>query len=172
MSWDYNEYDIPCHCGKGLVHVKHGSNDWGQTSHHETILCNECREKEEEKERIHQAKERKSAQQKRQVMDYFRDHYEGVLQQKFENAKTKKNYWEIATSLKLEILSLSSFYSRCKSPEDYVCSFIQWDYIEKLIVALKISDNNLQGLIDEAKPLDDELHSIWLAQAYHDITGK
>ena len=47
MSWDYTEYKKPCPCGKGLVLVTDGSNDWGQTSHHETILCPECKEKDE-----------------------------------------------------------------------------------------------------------------------------
>lgn len=47
MSWDYTEYTKPCACGKRLVLVRDGSNDWGQTSHHETILCPECKEKED-----------------------------------------------------------------------------------------------------------------------------
>lgn len=47
ISWDYNEYTKLCPCGKGLIKVIDGSNDWGQTSHDETILCLECRKKDE-----------------------------------------------------------------------------------------------------------------------------
>ena len=46
MSWEYNDYTKPCPCGKGLIRVEDGSNDWGQTSHHETILCQECNKRQ------------------------------------------------------------------------------------------------------------------------------
>lgn len=45
MSWDYDTYTKPCSCGKGLIEVVYGSNDWGKTSHDETILSPLCNKK-------------------------------------------------------------------------------------------------------------------------------
>lgn len=172
MSWDISEYDIECRCGKGLIHVVLGSNDFGETNRRETILCEECRKAEEERERIYDEKRELSKRQINNVMSYFREHYEQLWRKQFEDAKTKKSFWEIATRLKLESSSIGTVYSKWKSSDEYVTNFIRWENIDKLVVALGISDKQLQDLVNESKPLHDELHNIWLAQAYHDLTGK
>jgi len=160
MSWDYTEYTKPCACGKGLVLVRDGSNDWGQTSHHETILCPECKEKEDiakalKQERLNVANSKASL-----VISYFKENFAELLSDKFVNSKSKKAVWQTASDLGIEDCSLTKFYKYYRNKDEYINELISWYRIEKIIIALKIMDPKLNELFLDAKAhlkeFDDE----------------
>ncbi len=89
MSWEYDTYYIPCACGKGKIQVVHGSNDWGQTTSDETILCPECREKDEAKKRAKKARNLHYRELASLALDCFRNRYLGQWRALFINDKFK-----------------------------------------------------------------------------------
>lgn len=92
MSWDYNEYTKPCPCGKGFIKVVDGSNDWGQTSCNETILCPECGEKDELEKAAKEERRRIANNKIAIVLSYFRENYMDRLINEFVDKKSKKLY--------------------------------------------------------------------------------
>ena len=160
MSWEYNDYTKPCPCGKGLIRVEDGSNDWGQTSHHETILCPECKQKADEakaqkEERLKVANSKISL-----VMSYFKENYSHLLEGKFINTKSKKAIWKVAYDLGIETHNLTIFYKHYQSKEKYIQGLISWYRIQSIIRALEIKDQRLDDLYKDAKAhikeFDDE----------------
>ena len=164
MSWDYDTYTKPCSCGKGLIEVVYGSNDWGQTSHDETILCPVCKEKAEREAAEKQERKRVANQKINIALDYFKEKYFDIVFSKFENTKSKKDIWKVASAIGLETYSESSFYKHTKSQaiviENYVANNIRWSNLRKIIKSLVINDTKLTDLIDDAeshnKEFDDE----------------
>jgi hypothetical protein len=161
MSWDYNEYTKPCPCGKGLILVRVGSNDWGQSSPpDETILCPECKEKDEKEKALKQERLKVAKSKTSLVISYFKENYAELLRDKFVNSKSKKAVWQTAYDLGIEDCSLTKFYKYYKNKDDYIYELICWDKIEKIINALKISDQKLSELFQDAKAhikeFDDE----------------
>ena len=75
MSWEYTEYTKPCPCGNGLIKVVEGSNDWGQTEHNETILCPDCREKDEHEKAAKEERRRIANHKISIVLGYFRENF-------------------------------------------------------------------------------------------------
>lgn len=164
MSWEYTEYTKPCACGKGLIEVVYGSNDWGKTSHDETILCPVCKEKVEREAAEKHERKRVANQKINIALDYFKEKYFDIVLSKFENSKSKKDIWKVASAIGLETYSESSFYKHTKSQaiviENYVTNNIRWSNLRKIIRSLVINDTKLTNLIDDAeshiKEFDDE----------------
>ncbi len=164
MSWDYEEYTKPCPCGKGLIRVVNGSNDWGQTSHNETILCPDCKEKSERDAAAKSERKRIAEHKIELVLSYFKDNFMGILLSKFENAKSKKAIWKVAYEIGLETYSESSFYQHTKGKtlvlEEYIDSKVSWNNIRKLINSLGVKDSKLEDLYKDAashiKEFEDE----------------
>jgi hypothetical protein len=102
MSWEYDENTKPCDCGKGLIKIVSGSNDWGQTYYQETILCPECKEKDEKIKALRQERLRIANTKITLVMSYFRDNYKDLLESKFVNLGRKKAIWKTASDLGIE----------------------------------------------------------------------
>jgi len=161
MSWDYNEYTKPCPCGKGLILVRVGSNDWGQSSlPNEEILCLECKEKDEKEKALKQERLKVANNKISLVVTYFKENYVELLRDKFLNFKSKKAVWQTAYDLGIEDCSLTKFYKYSKNKDEYINELISWDKIEKIIYALKINDPKLSELFQDAKAhikeFDDE----------------
>ena len=160
MSWDYNEYTKACPCGKGLILVRDGSNDWQQTSHDETILCLECKGKDEKEKALKQERLKVANSKISLVISYFKENYVELLRDKFVNSKSKKAVWQTAYDLGIEDCSLTKFYKYYKNKDEYINELISWYKIEKIIDALKISDPKLNELFLDAKAhkkeFDDE----------------
>src|SRR5690554_3918724 len=154
MSWDYDEYLKPCPCGKGQIRVVHGSNDWGQTSYDETILCPECREKDELEKAAKEERKRIANQKITTALGYFRENYLDRLINEFVDAKSKKAIWKRAYEIGLETYSESSFYKHTRSKaiviEEYVKGKINWKNLKKLAAFLQINDSKLDELYDDA----------------------
>lgn len=154
MSWDYEEYTKACPCGKGLIQVVHGSNDWGQTSHHETILCPECKEKAE-REIAEKTERKRIADYKiEMVLTYFKENYLDRLLSKFANTKSKRAIWKVAYEIGLETYSESSFYqhTRTKTIEinDYINKNINWRNLKKIATFLNVKDSKFDDLYKDA----------------------
>lgn len=164
MSWDYDEYTKPCPCGKGLIKVVNGSNDWGQTSHNETILCPECKEKDELENADKEERRRVAKQKIDMVLDYFKENYMDRLLDKFVNTKSKKTIWKTAYEIGLETYSESSFYKHTKSKtiviEDYINKNINWRNLKKIATNLQVKDSKFKDLYNDAaahiKEFEDE----------------
>lgn len=172
MSWDYTEYKKPCPCGKGLVLVTDGSNDWGQTSHHETILCPECKEKDEKAKALKQERLNLANSKTTLVVSYFKENYVDILREKFENAKSKKAVWQTATDLGIEDCSLTKFYSYYRDKDNYIEGLIYWDNIGLIINALKISDQKLIELYNDAKAHMKEFYDERAVASYLHYKGR
>lgn len=172
MSWEYNDYTKPCPCGKGLIRVEDGSNDWGQTSHHETILCPECKQKADElitqkKERLRVSKNKISL-----VISYFKENYSSILEDKFINTKSKKAIWQVAYDLGIETQSLTTFYKHYQSKEKYIQGLISWYRIHSIILALEIDDLKLDDLYKDAKAHIKEFDDERATAAYMHYKGR
>lgn len=164
MSWDYEEYTKPCPCEKVLIQVCKGYNDWGQTSYNETILCPECKEKDE-LEKVAKVERKRVANQKIKILlEYFVDNYLNSLVSKFENKKTKKEIWRLAYDLRMETYS-ESYFSRNNKLKDfkiesYIKKNISWRNIRKLADFLSLNDSKFEELYLDAKnnnkEFDDE----------------
>ena len=154
MSWEYTEYTKPCPCGKGLIKVVDGSNDWGQTGHKETILCPECREKDELEKAAKEERRRIANHKISIVLGYFRENFLDSLINEFADAKSKKAIWKRAYEIGLETYSESSFYKHTRSKaiviEEYVKGNINWRNLKKLAAFLQINDSKLDELYDDA----------------------
>lgn len=164
MSWDYYEYTKPCSCGKGLIKVIHGMDDWNRTSYDEEILCGECKEKIAVA-RAAKDQRKKVANQKIAIaLGYFKENYMVRLLSKFTNAKSKKNIWKLAHEIGLETCSESSFYKHTKSKslviQDYVDKKIDWTNLRKIATFLNINDEKFEDLYGDAvihiKEFEDE----------------
>jgi len=172
MSWEYQEYIKSCPCGKGKIRVIHGSNDWGQTSNDETILCDECREKAENSEKAKQERNKVFKDLKDIVESYFKEHYMEKWISTFSNAKSKKDVWTIATRAKVETRSLNVFYSKCKSVDKYIEGLVFLVNLPLIITSLEITDQELEKLLEEPLRLHAEIHSEWLGEAYLHFKGR
>lgn len=154
MSWDYDEYLKPCPCGKGQIRVVHGSNDWGQTSYDETILCPECREKDELEKAAKEERKRIANQKITTALGYFRENYLDRLINEFVDVKSKKAIWKRAYEIGLETYSESAFYKHTRSKaiviEEYVKGNINWKNLKKLAAFLQINDSKLDELYNDA----------------------
>ena len=95
--------------GKGLIRVVDGSNDWGQTSHDETILCPECKEKADEARAQKEERLRVANTKISLVVSFFRENYSDLLESKFANTNSKKAIWKVAYDLDIETQSLTTF---------------------------------------------------------------
>ncbi len=164
MSWEYTEYTKPCPCGKGQIRVVHGSNDWGQTSHDETILCPVCRE-QDELEKAAKAERKRIANHKIAiVLEYFRENYLDRLVNEFVDTKSKKAIWKRAYEIGLETYSESSFYKHTRSEtiviEEYVKGKTVWRNLKKLASYLQVKDSKFEELYNDAashiKEFEDE----------------
>lgn len=164
MSWDYNEYTKPWRCGKGLIKVVDGSNDWGQTEHYETILCPECKEKDELEKAAKEERKRIANEKIDIVLDYFRENYLNRLINEFVETKSKKAIWKVAYEIGLETYSESSFYKHTKSStlviKDYVNDNIDWRNLKKIATNLQVKDSKFDDLYNDAathtKEFEDE----------------
>jgi len=154
MSGEYTEYTKPCPCGNGLIKVVDGSNDWGQTDHYETILCPECREKDELEKAAKEEKRRIANHKIDIVLGYFRENYLDTLINEFVDTKSKKAIWKRAYEIGLETYSESSFYKHTRSKsiviEEYVKGNITWRNLKKLAVYLRVNDTKLDQLYNDA----------------------
>src|SRR5512133_2013608 len=45
MSWEWDEREEPCPCGKGTILVRDGSDDWFRSEHTEEMKCPTCRDR-------------------------------------------------------------------------------------------------------------------------------
>lgn len=161
MSREYTEYTKPCACGKGLVMVRVGTDDWGNSSTpDETILCPECKKKYEIAKALKQERLNLANSKTTLVVSYFNENYVDILREKFENAKSKKAVWQTATDLGIEDCSLTKFYKYYRNKDEYINELISWYRIEKIIIALRIMDPKLNDLFIDAKvhvkEFDDE----------------
>lgn len=172
MSWDYNEYTKQCPCGKGLIRVVEGSNDWNQTSYVETILCPECKEKDEAKKKEKEARNQRYDDLSALVGVYFRNHYLNQWRTLFLKDKYKKDFWNTATNAKVENRSLASFYNHYRSKDYYIDSFVSLVNIPIIIKTLKIEDSKLKQMLVEPLRLHREIESENLAAAYRHYKGK
>lgn len=177
MSWDYDEYLKPCPCGKGQIRVVHGSNDWGQTSYDETILCPECREKDELEKAAKEERKRIANQKITTALGYFRENYLDRLINEFVDAKSKKAIWKRAYEIGLETYSESSFYKHTKSQiieiETYVSDNLRWRNLKNIILSLEINDSKLDELVNDAtshiKEFEDEEYRLAYLRAKRKI---
>lgn len=172
MSWDYNEYLKPCPCGKGQIRVVSGSNDWGQTSHDETILCPECREKDEKARTLKEERLRIANSKIALVVSYIKDNYTELLKDKFITARSKKAVWQIAYDLGIEDSSLTKFYKYYHSKEKYIYGLITWYRIHSIILVLEIKDQTLDELYRDAKAHIKEFDDERAAAAYMHYKGR
>jgi hypothetical protein len=172
MSWDYDEYLKACPCGKGQIRVVHGSNDWGQTSHDETILCPECKAKDAAKKREKQARNQRYRELASFAVTYFREHYLEQWRSLFRNDKFKKDFWATAINANVETRSLNSFYNHNSSMDTYIDSFVTLVNIPKIALKLGIEDLELQQLLEEPLRLHKEIESESLAAAYLYYKGR
>lgn len=172
MSWDYDTITKPCPCGKGLIEETHGSNDWGQTSYHRKMLCQECLEKENKEKALKEERHRIAIKKTEEAVSYFKDKYFNDFKERFSNTKNKKEIWTIACDLGVENSSLSKFYNYFKSKDEYIENLISWSNLKKVIKNMGINDVVLNNLYEDAyihkKPLDDEFN----AWAYRRAKGK
>lgn len=166
MSWEYDEYLKSCPCGKGQIRVVSGSNDWGQTSYNETILCPVCKAKEEAKMREKQARNQRYRELASLAVGYFIDHYLNQWRFLFKNNKYKKDYWATAKRANVEDKSLASFYNNTKSMDKYVDGFLTLVNIPQIAKTLGIMDSELDRLLVEPLRLHQEIESESLAAAY------
>lgn len=120
MSWDYIEYTKPCLCEKGLISIVDGSNDWGQTSHDETILCPECKERDEKAKALKQERLGIANRKISLLITYFREKYTHLLFKIFENIRSKKAVWQMAYDLGIEDCSLSKLYRYYKDKNTHI----------------------------------------------------
>lgn len=176
MSWDYDEYLKPCPCGKGQIRVVHGSNDWGQTSYDETILCPECREKDELEKAAKEERKRIANQKITTALGYFRENYLDRLINEFVDAKSKKAIWKRAYEIGLETYSESSFYKHTRSKaiviEEYVKGKINWKNLKKLAAFLQINDSKLDELYNDAASHIKEFEEEQARLAYMWVKGR
>lgn len=172
MSWEYNEYKKECPCGKGLILVRDGSNDWGQTSHDESILCDECRENDERNKNLKQERRRIANDKIVLVMKYFRENYYNLLKGKFLHTKSKRDVWVVASNLGIESYSLTSFYKHYRSKDSYVSDLINWYRIVPIIKALEIEDKTLNELYEDAAIHIKEFDDKQAAQSYLYYKGR
>jgi hypothetical protein len=172
MSWDYNEYTKPCPCGKGLIRVVDGSNDWGQTSHDETILCPECKEKAEKVKAIREERLRIAKSKIFLVISYFTENFTHLLEDKFINTRSKKSVWQVAYDLGIEDQSLTTFYKHYHSKEKYIHELINWYLIHRIIKALEIKDQTLDELYRDAKEHINEFDDERAAASYMYYKGR
>ena len=160
MSWEYNEYTKPCACGRGLIKVVDGSNDWRQTSNEETILCPECREKDEINKELRQKRLSIAKNKISLVVSYFRENYMDQLNSKFMNSSSKKAIWQTAFNLGIDNQCLTTFYKHYISKDYYISHLVNWDRIKSIVKALKIDDETFDKLYQDAanhiKEFDDE----------------
>ena len=164
MGWDYYENTEPCPCGKGLIRVVHGMDDWNRTSYDEEILCPECKEKAELEKAAKEERRRVANQKIDMVLNYFKENYMDRLLDKFVNTKSKKAIWKTAYEIGLEICSLSSFYKHTKSKtiviEDYINKNINWRNLKKIATNLQVKDSKFKDLYNDAaahiKEFEDE----------------
>ena len=172
MSWEYNEYTKPCPCGKGLIRVVDGSNDWGQTSHDETILCPECKEKADEARAQKEERLRVANTKISLVVSFFRENYSDLLESKFANTNSKKAIWKVAYDLDIETQSLTTFYKHFNSKEKYIHGLISWYRMHSIILALEINDQKLEELYKDAKAHIKEFDDERAAAAYMHYKGR
>ena len=172
MSWDYDEYLKPCPCGKGQIRVVHGSNDWGQTSRDETILCPECKAKDEARKRAKQERNQRYRELSSLAVAYFREHYIDQWRSLFSKDKFKKDFWSTATRTNVEKRSLASFYNHNTSMESYVDSFVSLINLPIIANTLGIKDKELEKLLEEPLRLHHEIESESLAAAYLYYKGR
>lgn len=164
MGWDYDEYTKPCPCGKGLIKVVNRSNDWGQTEHYETILCADCRERDEMERNAKKERKRVAYYKISIVLDYFKENYLERLVNIFADAKSKKSIWKLAHEIGLETNSESKFYKHTRSKtiviEDYVKENTVWRNLKKLASYLQVKDSKFDELYNDAashiKEFEDE----------------
>jgi hypothetical protein len=152
--------------------VVRGSNDWGQTSCEETILCPECKEKAEAEKKAKQARNQRYIELVSLAVAYFKDHYFNQWRSLFLNDKFKKDFWTTATNAKVEIRSLASFYNHYRSKETYVDSFVSLINIPIIADTLGIADKELERLLVEPLRLHHEIESESLAAAYLHYKGR
>ncbi|BCR36407.1 hypothetical protein [Mariniplasma anaerobium] len=172
MSWDYNEHTKPCQCGKGLIKVVDGSNDWGQTSHDETILCPECKEKADKAKALKEERMRIANGKISLVISYFKENYTHLLEDIFLHTRSKKAVWQIAYDLGIEDCSLTKFYKYYRDKDEYIKELICWYRIGSIINALKIKDQKLSELFQDAKAHIKEFDDEWAAASYMHIKGR
>ena len=173
MSWEYTEYTKPCPCGKGLVLVRVGSNDWGQSSPpDETILCPGCKEKDEAKKKAEEARNQRYRDLAYLAMEYFRNHYLDHWRSIFINDKYKKDLWSTATSAQVEKRSLASFYNHYSSKDSYIEGLVVLDNIPFIVNKLGIKDSKLEQMLEEPSRLHREIMSESLAAAYLYYKGR
>ena len=176
MSWEYEEYTKACPCGKGKIQVVNGSNDWGQTSHHETILCPECKEKAEREIAAKKERKRIADHKIEIVLTYFKENYLDKLVNKFEDTKSKKSIWKRAYEIGLETYSESSFYKHAKSKtiviEEFVKENIDWRNLKKLASYLQVTDSKFEELFNDAADHIKEFEEEWARLAYMWAKGR
>jgi len=172
MSWDYNEHTKPCQCGKGLIKVVDGSNDWGQTSHDETILCPKCKEKADKAKVLKEERMRIANGKVSLVISYFKENYTHLLEDIFLHTRSKKAVWQIAYDLGIEDSSLTKFYKYYHSKEKYIYGLITWYRIHSIILVLEIKDQTLDELYRDAKAHIKEFDDERAAAAYMHYKGR
>jgi hypothetical protein len=172
MSWEYNEYNKPCPCGKGLIHVVDGSNDWGQTSHRESILCVECKERDGKLRQVKDKRLKIANSKIGLVISYFKKNYSELLIEKFNNAKSKKAVWQKACEMGIENCGLNKFYKNYKDKEQYINNLISWYRFDSIYNALNIVDPKLSDLYQDAKAHIKEFEDESTSASYMHFKGR
>lgn len=156
MSWESTTTYKSCKCGKGKIKVISRSDDWNRTEYSEEILCEDCKQKDRQQKEYENKREMEFNKQKEKVINYFNYNYLEKWLDYFENVKSKKEIWKIASNVGGEIGSLSSFYNHSRSvlysKEKYIKNLIRIEVISNILKVLEIEDEELNNMIKE--PLD------------------
>lgn len=129
MSWEeIFRKRYPCPCGKGEYEEIDSEDDWFQHQTSHKMLCPDCKERYaydshvvaghpgDEFERgwvLKNVLEAEETYQKR-IMALVREHYYEKWRERFANARTKKQRWEILTANGKYYPSLGTFYRHTK----------------------------------------------------------
>lgn len=156
LSWEeINRGTYPCRCGKGTYTIISKMDDWNRTKHSTILNCPECAEQEKLKS-IKEAEERELLEKlDNEIKKSFEEKYKDKWIMYFENAKNKKQIWEMARRLGIEENSLSTFYSRNRNinMSDYIMSLANYQHMDKIMSYININDNNLKSKSDTAMKL-------------------
>lgn len=106
------------------------------------------------------------------VISYFKENYSLLLEGKFINTKSKKAIWKVTYDLGIETQSLTTFYKHYQSKEKYIQGLISWYRIQSIILALKIKDQRLDDLYNDAKAHIKEFDDERAAAAYMHYKGR
>lgn len=169
MSWDVmKDYEKPCPCGKGKVHIVEEMDDWNRIRESEEIICDECQKELIKNKQSEENEYRKYNKLSNDVIVYFKENYLTELMKCFEQAKSKKNIWEIMNKVGIERRTLQSFYYHNKNfnKQKYIEKIISIRNISKLMNLLNINDEKLNQMLQEPFEIYTKMEAKSYNEAY------